>query len=193
MIKVENLSYSFPQKDLYDMISFTLEDGQHCAFVGASGSGKSTLTEILMAPDKYMFNGTLEIDPQCRIGYVSQFSQIDSTKEMTVFEFAAEEFLSLQKESASICAEMENTKDVDSLLAKYQFISDKWDALNGDEFESNINKKLSLANLIKHKSLIVSALSGGEFKLLQVIREMMMKPDVIIMDEPDVFLDFENL
>ena len=43
MIKVDNLSYSFPQKDLYNNISFTIEEGQHCAFIGASGSGKSTL------------------------------------------------------------------------------------------------------------------------------------------------------
>ena len=33
MIKVDNLSYSFPQKDLYNNISFTIEDGQHCACV----------------------------------------------------------------------------------------------------------------------------------------------------------------
>ena len=48
MIKVDNLSYSFPQKDLYNNISFTIEEGQHCAFIGASGSGKSTLIDIIM-------------------------------------------------------------------------------------------------------------------------------------------------
>jgi len=193
MIKVDSLSYSFPQKDLYDKISFTLEDGQHCAFTGASGSGKSTLAEILMDPDKYMFTGTLEIARPCRIGYVSQFSQPDSTEEMTVFEYAAEKFLCLQKNLASVCTQMENTPDTGSLLEKYQQVSDELDAINGDEFESIINKKLNLANLSKHKNLMVSALSGGEFKLIQVIKEMMTNPDVIIMDEPDVFLDFENL
>jgi len=193
MIKVDSLSYSFPQKDLYDKISFTLEDGQHCAFTGASGSGKSTLAEILMDPDKYMFAGTLEITHPCRIGYVSQFSQPDGTEEMTVFEYAAEKFLRLQKELASVCTKMENTADTDALLEKYQQVSDELDAMNGDEFESIINRKLNLANLSRHKDLMVSALSGGEFKLIQVIKEMMTNPDVIIMDEPDVFLDFENL
>ena len=193
MIKVENLSYSFPQKDLYDKISFTLEDGQHCAFIGASGSGKSTLTEILMDSDKYMFDGTVEISPECRIGYVSQFSQLDNTKKMTVFEYIAEEFRKLQNEIASICTAMENTSDTDILLKKYQQAADAFDAINGDAFESSINKQLNLANLIKHKNQMVSELSGGEFKLIQVIKEMLTSPDVIIMDEPDVFLDFENL
>ncbi len=40
---------------------------------------------------------------------------------------------------------------------------------------------------------MISELSGGEFKLIQVIKEMLNKPDLMIMDEPDVFLDFENL
>ncbi len=96
MIKVDNLSYSFPQKDLYNKISFTLEDGQHCAFIGPSGSGKSTLIDIIMDPERYMFDGNLEIAPNCRFGYVSQFSRLDKSKEISVFEFIGEEFIKLQ-------------------------------------------------------------------------------------------------
>ncbi|MGO4376083.1 ATP-binding cassette domain-containing protein, partial [Paenibacillus sp. MCAF20] len=68
MIKVDNLSFSFPQKELYKNISFTLEEAQHCAFIGTSGNGKSTLIDILMDPERYLFEGKLEIDPTCRIG-----------------------------------------------------------------------------------------------------------------------------
>jgi ATP-binding cassette, subfamily F, member 3 len=193
MIKVDNLSYSFPQKDLYNKISFTLEDGQHCAFIGSSGSGKSTLVDIIMDPERYMFDGKLEIDPSCRIGYVSQFSQLDITKETTVFEYIGEEFIKLQHEIASICTEMETSSDLDPLLEKYQQALDVYDAIGGDGFESNIDKKLHLANLNKQKNQMVSKLSGGEFKLIQVIKEMLNSPDLMIMDEPDVFLDFENL
>jgi len=195
MIKVNNLSYSFPQKNLYDKISFTLEDGQHCAFIGINGSGKSTLIDIIMDPEKYMFDGKLEIDPDCRIGYVSQFSQLntDTTKETTVFEYIGEKFIKLQNEITSICTQMETSSDIDILLENYQQATDAFDAIGGNDFESNINKKLSLANLIKHKDLMISELSGGEFKLIQVIKEMLNRPNLMIMDEPDVFLDFENL
>ena len=193
MIKVDNLSYSFPQKDLYNKISFTLENGQHCAFIGSSGSGKSTLVSILMDPERYMFDGTLEMDTNCRIGYVSQFSQLDKTKDTTVFEYIGEEFIKLQNEITSICTEMETSSDIDALLEKYQQALDAFAAIGGDDFESNINKKLNLANLIKLEHQMVSELSGGEFKLIQVIREMLNRPDLMIMDEPDVFLDFDNL
>lgn len=193
MIKVENLSYSFPQKDLFNNISFTLEDGQHCALIGASGSGKSTMIDMLMDPEKYIFDGKIEISPNARIGYVSQFSGIDKTKEMTVFEYIGEEFIKLQNEITSICAEMETSSDIDSLLVKYQEVLDAFQAIDGDNFENNIEKKLNLADLSKHSDLSISKLSGGEFKLIQVIKVMLTSPDLMIMDEPDVFLDFENL
>ncbi|MEG1146981.1 ABC-F family ATP-binding cassette domain-containing protein [Niameybacter sp.] len=193
MIKVDNLSYSFPEKDLYNNISFTLEEGQHCAFIGTSGSGKSTLIDIIRDPENYMFDGDLEIAPHCRMGYVSQFSQLDDTNELTVFEYIGETFIKLQNEITAICTEMETASDLEALLEKYQETLDAFSAIGGDDFESNITKKLNLANLNKHEDLMVSKLSGGEFKLVQVIKEMLTGPDLMIMDEPDVFLDFENL
>lgn len=193
MINVEHLSFSFPQKELYKNISFTLDEGQHCAFIGTSGSGKSTLIEILMDPERYLFEGKLEIDPDCKIGYMSQFSQVDPTRDMTVFEYIGEEFIKLQDEITAIYAEMANTSDMDSLMEKVQLALDALEAMGGDDFESIIHKQLNLANLLKLKDASISSLSGGEFKLIQVMKEMLRSPDLMIMDEPDVFLDFENL
>ncbi len=193
MIKVDNLSFSFPQKELYTNISFTLEEGQHCAFIGTSGSGKSTLVDILLEPNNYLFDGKLEIDPACTIGYVSQFSQVDRAETMTVFEYIGETFIKMQNEINAIYAEMETTDDMDALMERCQLALDAFDAVDGHNFENTINKQLNLANLMKLKDTDVSSLSGGEFKLVQVMKEMLGRPDLMIMDEPDVFLDFENL
>lgn len=193
MLKIENLSYSFPEKDLYTNISFTLEYGQHCAFIGTNGSGKSTLIDMIIDPEKYMFDGILERESNCKIGYVSQFSKLDKTKEITVFEYLGEEFIKLQNEITSICTEMETSSDIDALLEKYQEALDAFNAINGDDFENIIKRTLNLANLSAYKDQMISELSGGEFKLIQVIKAMINNPDLIIMDEPDVFLDFENL
>ena len=193
MIKFDKVSYSFPQKDLYTDVSFTIEEGQHCAFIGASGSGKSTLIDIIMDPEKYVFDGKVEMEPSLKIGYVSQFSQRDKDKETTVFEYIAEEFIKLENEIATLCAEMGTSDDIETLLEKYQEALDAFDAIDGDNYENNINKKLNAANLTTHRDRMISELSGGEFKLIQVIKEMLNNPDLMIMDEPDVFLDFENL
>jgi len=193
MIKFEKLSYSFPQRDLYNNVSFTLEEGQHCAFIGASGSGKSTLIDIIMDPEKYLFDGKLEMEPNLKIGYVSQFTQRDKANDITVFEYIAEEFIKLENEIATLCAEMGTTDDIETVLEKYQEVLDAFDAIDGDNYENNINKKLNIADFGNHRDRMISELSGGEFKLIQVIKEMLNNPDLIIMDEPDVFLDFENL
>ena len=193
MIKFDKVSYSFPQKDLYTDVSFTIEEGQHCAFIGASGSGKSTLIDIIMDPEKYVFDGNVEMEPSLKIGYVSQFSQRDKDKETTVFEYIAEEFIKLENEIATLCSEIVTSDNIETLLEKYQEALDAFDAIDGDNYENNINKKLNAANLTTHRDRMISELSGGEFKLIQVIKEMLNNPDLMIMDEPDVFLDFENL
>lgn len=193
MLKIENLSYSFPEKDLYKDISFTLEDGDHCAFIGTNGSGKSTLIDMIMDPEKYLFDGTLDISENCRIGYVKQFQELDKSKDTTVFEYIGEEFIKLQNEITSICTQMETSSDIETLLEKYQEALDAFDSLNGDDFENTIDKQLRLANMIEYRNLMLSELSGGQFKLIQIIRGILNSPDLLIMDEPDVFLDFENL
>ncbi|WP_297632723.1 ABC-F family ATP-binding cassette domain-containing protein [uncultured Clostridium sp.] len=193
MIKVEKLSYSFPQKDLYNDISFTLEAGQHCAFIGTNGSGKSTLIDILVDPDKYMFDGILEKSPNCRIGYVSQISQIDDIKDITVFDYISEDFIRLQNKIDAICEEMATSSELEALMEDYQEALDAFEAINGDQYPNIIDRTLNLANLGSYKDMLISELSGGEFKLVQVIKSMLNNPDLIIMDEPDVFLDFENL
>ena len=193
MLKVNELSYSFPQKDLYEKVSFELTEGQHCAFIGSSGIGKSSMIDIIMDPENHMFDGSLEIDPLCRIGFVSQFSQLDKTSDLTVFQYIGEKHLDFQSRVESICTAMETSPDIEALLEEYQEALDSYEAIGGDAFESIIDKKLYLANLQSLRDKPVSELSGGEFKLIQVIKEMLCKPNLLIMDEPDAFLDYENL
>lgn len=193
MIKVSNLSYSVAQKDLYNNISFTIKDGQHCAFMGVSGSGKSTLIDLIIDPEKYFFDGEVEIEPKSIIGYVKQFYEVDKNSELTVFEYIAKDFIHLQSELTKIGEAMAISSDIESLLEKYQQTSDAFEALGGNDFENTINKKLNLSNLMNCKDLLISKISGGEFKLIQVIKVMLNLPNLIIMDEPDVFLDFDNL
>lgn len=193
MIKAEDLSYSFPSKTLYDRISFTLEDSQHCAFIGTNGTGKSTLIRIIMEPEEYLFDGKLEISENGTIGYVNQFYQLDTENELTVFDYLAEKFVQLQEETERICAEMATAEVLEPLLEQYQQVLDAFTAIDGNHYESNIRKNLALANLEAFADSKISMLSGGEFKLIQIIKEMMTLPELMIMDEPDSFLDFGHI
>ncbi len=193
MIKVKNLSYSYPQKDLYKKISFTIEEDVHCALIGTNGTGKTTLLDILMNAEEYLYDGKIENDYTGRIGYVSQFSQLNQQEDLTVFQYISEEFVRLEGEIADYCTQMETAEDLEKIFESYQKVLDEFNAIDGDYYESNIRKQLKVAKLEKLENQKLSNLSGGEFKLIQVIREMMLSPRFLIMDEPDVFLDFEHL
>ncbi|MGL5437079.1 MAG: ATP-binding cassette domain-containing protein [Lachnospiraceae bacterium] len=193
MIKVQNLSYSYPQKDLYNKVSFTIEDNVHCALIGTNGTGKSTLLDLLMNSEEYLYDGKVEIDVTGRIGYVSQFSQLDQKGDLTVFEYISEEFVKLEQRIADFCKQMETGEGLEEIFEGYQKALDEFDAIDGNYYESNIKKQLKVAKLEKLEIQTISNLSGGEFKLVQVIREMMLSPGLLIMDEPDVFLDFNHL
>lgn len=192
MITINGLSFGFPQKELFEDITFTIEDGHHAAFIGASGNGKSTLIEMIMDDDKYMYDGKIERDPNCRIGYVSQFYK-KTTESATVYDYICAPFIKAQREIDLLCNLMETAEDIEPILEAYQNALDAFDAIGGHDFETDILKMLNLAGLGKHKDLDILQISGGEFKLIQVIREMSLHPHLLIMDEPDVFLDFENL
>ncbi len=194
MIKVEKLSYSFPEKDLYKDVSFTLEDGQHAVLIGSNGTGKTTLVDILLNDDKYLYDGKITREMQGRVGYVSQYEKEEKDREITVFDFLAEDFVRIQKENEAVCKEMEtNYDDMEALLEKFQNLLDEFAAIDGDNYESNIRKQLKTAGLTHTENLSISAISGGEYKLLQVVKQMLLMPSLLIMDEPDVFLDFDNL
>ena len=193
MIQVENLSYSFPTKELYKKVSFTLENGQHCAFIGSNGTGKTTLVDMIIDPEKYLYDGKIIKSEECRIGYVNQFSKSEKDQEKTVFEYLSERFIENQEETAKVCEEMAMAEDLEPLFARYQQLMDLFQVMDGDNYESNIKKQLYLVGMSSHENTQISALSGGEYKLLQVMKEMLQHPNLLIMDEPDVFLDFENL
>ncbi|MBQ8278507.1 MAG: ABC-F family ATP-binding cassette domain-containing protein [Roseburia sp.] len=193
MLTVENLTFSFSDKDLYTNISFSLEDGQHCAFIGSNGTGKTTLIDMLMNTEEYIYDGKISKDENLRIGYVSQVSKSNKDKDITVFDFLSEEFVRNQEENARLCEEMATAEDLDAIYEEYQKVLDEFAAMDGDHYESNIRKQLKIAGLAKLENLEIAKLSGGEFKLVQIIKQMILQPSLLIMDEPDVFLDFHNL
>ncbi len=201
MIQVEKLSYGFPEKELYEDISFTIEADRHAALIGSNGCGKSTLADMLIDPDKYLFDGKIIRDESIRTGFASQFNIRDKNRDCTVFEFLSERFLKNQQDIAVVCEKMgseevmadETGEAMAKLMEDYQNLLDISEAMDADNFESNIRKQLHTAGMTDLADIMLSQISGGEYKLLQIMKEMLTAPNLLVLDEPDVFLDFANL
>ena len=193
MINAEKLTFGFNSTLLFQNISFTLEENCHCAVIGSNGTGKTTLMNLIREPENYVFDGKIRRDGTGRIGYVSQFAIREGDQSVTVYDYLCQDFLALEQAIGDVCLQMESADDMDAVMARYQELLDESDAVDADNYEVNIRRQLKLAELQDKASLELENLSGGELKLVQVIRQMLRRPGLLIMDEPDVFLDFENL
>ncbi|MDO4616190.1 MAG: ATP-binding cassette domain-containing protein [Lachnospiraceae bacterium] len=191
MIKVTDLSFGFPQKELYNNICFEIEENDHAVLIGSNGTGKSTLIDMLIDPDKYLYDGKIRKDPSVRIGYVAQYVQHEGS--MSAYDFLNEPFAGLLDEADQVAAEMGSAEDMDEVYERYQICLDNIEAVDGYNADTNIRRQLSVAGLSSIIHNPVNQISGGEYKLLSIIRNMLLKPQLLIMDEPDAFLDFENL
>lgn len=80
----EDLSKKYDDKVILNHISFDIERGMRCAFIGKNGEGKSTLSRILAGIESH--EGSLTIGEGLKIGYFAQqhADSLDPTK--TVFE-----------------------------------------------------------------------------------------------------------
>ena len=193
MINAEKLTFGFSSIPLFQNISFHLEENCHCAMIGSNGTGKTTLMNLIRDPGSYIFDGKLNLDGAGRIGYVSQFAIREGDQSVTVYDYLCQDFLALENAIGDVCLQMESGEDMDALMERYQNLLDESDAIDADNYEINIRRQLKLAELEQKESLELECLSGGELKLVQIIRQMLRRPGLLIMDEPDVFLDFENL
>ena len=193
MIYAEKLTFGFGSTPLFQDISFTLEENCHCALIGSNGTGKTTLMNLIRQPEQFLYDGRLRLEGAGRIGYVSQFALREGDQSITVYDYLCQDFLDLEQQIGQVCLEMETADDLDALMERYQQLLEESDAVDADNYEFNIRRRLRLAELEGKEMLPLEALSGGELKLVQVIRQMLRRPGLLIMDEPDVFLDFENL
>ena len=193
MIHAEKLTFGFTCTPLFQDISFSLEKDCHCALIGSNGTGKTTLVNLIREPESFLYDGKLRREGAGRMGYVSQFALRDGDQSVTVFDYLCGDFHALEQAIGEVCMEMESTEDMDAVMERYQALLDESDAMDADNYEVNIRRQLKLAELEDKEELPLEALSGGELKLVQIIRQMLRLPGLLIMDEPDVFLDFENL
>ena len=71
MIQFDSVDLSFSGESLFEDVSFSLQKGERCGFVGRNGSGKSTLLKLI-AGEMEADSGSISIPKDYRIGYLQQ-------------------------------------------------------------------------------------------------------------------------
>ena len=84
LIQGRNLSKSFPEKVIFEDISFDIKRYDRVALIGPNGSGKTTLLKMVCGIDN-QYGGELGINPSVKIGYFAQ--ELDNLKtESTILD-----------------------------------------------------------------------------------------------------------
>lgn len=112
-----------------------------------------------------------------------------------MFDYLAERFTTLSAQISAACDAMAapdlDEAELDRLFASYQALLDQSEAMDAEHYESAIRKQLRAAGMRELEHTRLADVSGGEYKLLQIMREMLLAPNLLVLDEPDVFLDLK--
>ncbi|MCR4911286.1 MAG: ATP-binding cassette domain-containing protein [Bacilli bacterium] len=196
LLKVTGLKFNYYDKELYDEVSFQLNDEDHAVLVGQNGSGKTTLIDIItykLIPDK----GKIEWEPHVTYSYLDQHYKVNDN--YTVFEFLSQIYKDLfdkEKEMNEYYLKGSDFSDpnYEEYLEKAEQINQYLISRDFYLIETEIKKitcGLGITNDKLDSKLI--NLSSGQREKVYLAKMLLEKNDVLLLDEPTNYLDVEHV
>jgi ATPase subunit of ABC transporter with duplicated ATPase domains len=187
-LAVSDLAYAHPGGEpLFSDVSFRLVHGRHAALVGVNGIGKSTLLRIL-AGELESLDGS--VARSGRVAYMSQAGGEGGTvRELllaaapSALRGAGQRLLNAERAAAA--------GDEAAGVEIGEAIGD-WSELGGYELEGRwdaASRRIGLGGLDEVADRAASTLSGGERKRLVLAALFESDAEILLLDEPDNFLD----
>jgi lipoprotein-releasing system ATP-binding protein len=174
MLELENVHKSFKHNgsiiDILEGIDMVLKPGQSLAITGASGVGKSTLLNIM---------GTLEPPTEGLVRFDAQNVNNMDEKDLCHLRNHDIGFVFQFHHLLPELNALENTV-MPALIARYS-------RKLAREMAIEILERVGLEKRLKHR---VGELSGGEQQRVAIARALIMRPKLLLADEPTGNLDY---
>jgi ATPase subunit of ABC transporter with duplicated ATPase domains len=196
MIRLENISKQNSHRLLFIEASAALQKGEKIGLVGPNGAGKTTLFRMITGeelPDE----GQVSTDRGITIGYFNQdVGEMAGHSAVTevmngagpVSEVAAE-----LKELEAAMADPDQA-DMDAIIERYGEVQGRFEELDGYALDGRAREVLDgLGFSQEMMEGDVGKLSGGWKMRVALARILLMRPDVMLLDEPSNHLDIESL
>lgn len=199
MISVSNLTISFGGENLFEDISFLINQKDRVGLAGKNGAGKSTLLKILAGLQNYD-SGEVSKPGNCTIGYLPQ--EMTHNLGKTVFDEAASSFVEIkktEKKIADINHQLETRTDYESeayskLLHDLHDCTERMNLLGGYSIDADIETTLlGLGFERSDFQRLMDEFSGGWRMRVELAKLLLQKPNVLLLDEPTNHLDIESI
>lgn len=197
MIRLDNVSKQAGHQILFIEASAALNKGEKIGLVGPNGAGKTTLFRMI-AGEELPDEGQVSTDRGITIGYfnqdVGEMSGRSAVAEVMngagpVSEVAAE----LRQLEADM-ADPDKSDQMDEIIARYGEVQHAFEELDGYALDGRAREALSgLGFSQEMMDGDVGKLSGGWKMRVALARILLMRPDVMLLDEPSNHLDLESL
>jgi ATPase subunit of ABC transporter with duplicated ATPase domains len=197
MIRLDNISKQIGHQILFIEASATLQKGEKAGLVGPNGAGKTTLFRMITGqelPDE----GQVSTDRGITIGYFSQdVGEMSGRSAVAEVMDGAGPVAAVAAELKTLEAAMadpDRMDEMEEIIAQYGEVQHRFEELDGYALEGRAREVL--AGLSFSQEMMegdVGALSGGWKMRVALGRILLMRPDVMLLDEPSNHLDLESL
>ena len=197
MIRIDAISKQNGHQILFIEASMGLLRGEKAGLVGPNGAGKTTLFRMITGqepPDE----GQVSTDAGVTIGYFSQdVGEMSGRSAVVEVMDGAGPVSTLAAELAELEAAMGALgpeDDFDAIVARYGEVQGRFEELDGYALEGKAREVLAGLSFSEERmNGDVGALSGGWKMRVALARILLMRPDVMLLDEPSNHLDLESL
>ena len=197
MIRLDNVSKQVGHQILFIEASAALQKGEKIGLVGPNGAGKSTLFRMISGEDQ-PDEGQVAADRGISIGYFSQdvgeMSGRSAVAEVMDGAGPVSAVASELKLLEAAMADPEQEAEMEDIIARYGEVQARFEELDGYALEGRARE--ALAGLGFSQEMMdgdVGKLSGGWKMRVALARILLMRPDVMLLDEPSNHLDLESL
>ncbi|WP_298363720.1 ABC-F family ATP-binding cassette domain-containing protein [uncultured Bradyrhizobium sp.] len=197
MIRLDNVSKQVGHQILFIEASAALQKGEKIGLVGPNGSGKTSLFRMISGqeiPDE----GQVSLDRGISIGYFSQdvgeMSGRSAVAEVMDGAGPVSVVAAELRELEAAMADPDKADEMDDIIARYGEVQHQFEELDGYALDGRAREALSgLGFSQEMMDGDVGKLSGGWKMRVALARILLMRPDVMLLDEPSNHLDLESL